>query len=327
MLAACGVGLSLPAQEKPAASAVASTGKAELDQLLTEYEAQEKALDVEIEPLLKEAHNKYSGELEAQIEKLNQSKRAEEADKVKKEVKRFAEKGLNSEPDKDTSAELRANWGAYVKATAAANQSVTLKRNAARVKFTQALTPLVQGYRAKNDAEGITLARRAHAAITIRSLIDTGKTAVAEHGEIGKDSWQDVAREGGYVVGFDGGKGGWFQFEVLGGLQPIFATARGLRDGEKRGGSSGTRLMAKEGYAVGGLQVRGGAVINCVQIMFMRINPDGVSLNQQDFYTTDWIGGAGGGKPKELTTRGRMVIGVTGRTGGVVESIGLVHLK
>ena len=63
------------------------------------------------------------------------------------------------------------------------------------------------------------------------------------------------------------------------------------------------------------------------KIIFMRINPDGLSLNPQDFYVTDWLGGEGGGKGREISARGRLVVGVTGRTGDVVEGLGLVYLK
>jgi hypothetical protein len=37
--------------------------------------------------------------------------------------------------------------------------------------------------------------------------------------------------------------------------------------------------------------VRSGEVVDSVQIVFMRINPGGLSLNPQDSYLSDWLGG------------------------------------
>jgi hypothetical protein len=127
---------------------------------------------------------------------------------------------------------------------------------------------------------------------------------------------------GGYVVGFEASQGG-----VLEGLKPIFMTASGLRDGEPRGRSGSIRILAKDGYAVGGLVVRSASVVDSVQVVFMRINPDGVSLNPQDAYVSDPVGGRGGNAAKEVSARGRLVVGVIGGTGEWVESIGLVYLK
>ncbi len=297
-----------------------------LDQLVTDYEAQEKAIDDEIEPQLKAARDRYSADLQAFANKYNQARRPDEADKFKHEIKRFEERGMNGEPAKSAPAEVRSAWANLLKSTATTSQSVALKRNTARSKFLQSLTPVEQDFRAKNDAEGAASARRARAAVSIRAAVEAGRVAVTDLAGKG-EGWQDIAREGGYIVGFEAGKGGWFQFSVLGGLRPIFATAHGERPGERRGKASGKRVVAKDGYAVGGLQVRSGDVVNCVEIIFMRINPDGISLNPQDTYVTDWLGGEGGGKPREINPRGRMIVGVTGSTGDVVNSLGLVYLR
>jgi hypothetical protein len=327
LILACSVCSALNAQVLPVGSSGTATSRPELDQLAGDYEAQEKSIDSEIEPQLKSARDRYAADLESLTNKHNQAKRPEEADKVRSEAKRFAERGLNGEPSKDVPAEVRTAWTTLLRSTIVASQSVALKRNTVRAKFTQALTALEQTYRAKSDAEGFALARRARSTVAIRSAIEANRIAATELAGKGGRPWQDVVKEGGYIVGFEAGKGGWFQFSVLGSLRPIFATARGTRDGERRGKTNGNRVVAKEGYAVGGLQVRAGEVVNCVQIIFMRINPDGISLNPQDFYVTDWLGGEGGGKPREISARGRMVVGVTGSTGDVVDSIGLIYLR
>ncbi len=327
IFAACSVCQPLNGQVLPVGSSGTATTKPELDQLAADYEAQEKAVDAEIEPQLKAARDRYTADLEALIAKFNQAKKPDEGDKVRRESKRFSEHGLNGEPAKSLPAEVRSAWATFIRSTVTASQSVAIKRNGIRSKFAQSLTTIEQAYRAKNDADGIALARRARAIVSIRSAIDTNRLAVTEVPGKGEGQWQDVVQEGGYVVGFDAGKGGWFQFSVLGGFKPIFATARGNRDGERRGKAGGNRVLAKDGYAVGGLMVRSGEVVNAAQVIFMRINPDGTTLNPQDFYVTDWLGGEGGGKPKEINTRGHLVVGVTGASGDVVDSIGLIFLK
>lgn len=328
---ACSASQSAPAQAAPAALAAEVTAKPELDQLLTEYEAQEKACDAEIEPQLKAARDQYQSVLEALKTKYTQAKRVAEADKIEGEIKRYAERGMKNEPGKDMPAEVRSGWNALTRTTEEANKSVALKRTAARARFLQGLTPLAQNYRAQNDLDGMILVRRAHAAASIRSAVEANRLAATDIFGQGSAPWQDVASEGGYLVGFEVGKGGWAVHSVVGMLRPIFATARGLRDGEGRGYAKGDRIMAKEGYAVGGLNVISPMIVFRVQVVFMRINADGLSLNPQDSYVSDWLGGdktPRDSKPRELTSRGRIVIGITGDTGsGRVDSVGLVHLK
>ncbi len=325
---AFGVCYPVCGQVLPVGTSSTATSKPELDQIAADYETQEKDINAEIEPQLKAAREHYTAELEALITKFNQAKRPEQADKVRNEAKRFAERGLNGQPTKTVPAEVRAAWMDFLRATTTATQSVLLKRNSIRSKFSQSVTALEQGYREKKDADGFALARRVRGMVAIRTAIDSNRIAATEIVGKGESPWQDVPQEGGYIIGFETGKGGWYQFSVLGSLKPIFATARGPRDGEVRGKSGGNRVLAKDGYAVGGLNVRSGDVVNCVQIVFMRINPDGASLNPQDFYVTDWLGGEGGnGKPKEFNARGHMVVGVIGSDGNVVESIGLIYLK
>lgn len=316
---------SIPAQAQ--VSPVLSA-KPELDQLLSAYEAEEKTLDLEIEPQLKAAQDLYTTEMEAIKGKYNQNKRPEVAGRIENEAKRYAMHGMSNEPSGNLPPEMRTAWATLLRSTTLANQSVTLKRNAARTRFTQALTPLVQGYRAKNDLEGILLARRAYAAVTLRSAIEADRLAVTQIvGNLGEVPWQDVAKEGGYVVGFDVGRGQYYQWSVLGSLKPIYATARALRDGKERGMDGGQRVIAKEGYAVGGLHVCSGGAVDAVQIIFMAINPDGITLNPREFYVSDWLGGDHPRKPVELSGKGRMVVGVTGYCGGVVDSIGLIYVK
>ncbi len=324
-----------PASGRPAESAqhaVSNAGSAipayDFNSAVANYKAQEDAISSEIKPKLTSLESKYKTDLQALIDKLNQNKHTQEADKVKAEVKRFEERGLDSEPAKNTLPEIRSLYSAYAREVATVTQSVAIKHSGVRSKFSQALTTLEIGYRNTNDTTGLAAVNRARSTLTIANALDGNRMAPTEFTGKGSDPWQDVAKDGGYIVGFKYGGGGWFQFRVLGALTPIFATADGTREGQKRGKHDASEtVMAKDGYAVGGIVARGGDVVNCIQVIFMKINMDGVSLNPQDFYMSEWMGGQGGGKPKEINARGHMIVGLTGTSGNEVDSLGLIYLR
>jgi hypothetical protein len=306
-------------------SSIAESQPPELVNVVAEYEKQEAAIDQELQPTLKGEADRYQTFLAELKTKLDQMKRVQIADIVKNEMKRFSQDGLNSSPSGNTPAEVRSAWMTYLRNVQAIEQKVALKRSGIRTNFRQALTPIEQSLRANKDEAGLAAVAQARASVAIRSLIDAQRYAVTELGGKGNRAVNDIVP--GVLVGFEIGGGGWFQFKVLGNLTPLYATSTGIVPGLKRGSGRGERVMAKSGYAVGGLYIRGGEVVNTVQIIFMRVNGDGLSLNPQDFYVSDWLGGEGGGKPKEISGKGRLIVGLTGHSGGVVESIGLIHLK
>jgi hypothetical protein len=319
---------SLPlAAQAPATAGRETSGlelKPELNKVVTDYERQAKAIEDEIEPHLKTAKLRYAATLDGLATRYTQARRTDDADKVSAEVKRFQKYGMASEPPKTTSNEIKALWSSLIKEMDAARKPVVLKRNALRAKYDQALTTVDLTHRAKNDTEGTALVRRARAAQTLLVATEAGRIGTTDvRGRAGM-SWTDLATHGGYVVGFDVGKTSHTDAPVLGQLKPIFATVRGIKEGEPRGTAKGTRVLAKEGYAVGGLLIRGSTVIHAVQIVFMRVMPNGINLDTKDFYITEWLGGDGGGKPIELTGRGHMIIGVAGVSSDFVESLGLV---
>jgi hypothetical protein len=304
-----------------------SATKPEFEIAVIEFEGQHKAIDDEIAPALKEFREKYIADLTDLADKFNQAKRPEEGDHVKAEIKRFNEHGLDSEPAKNGPAQVRALWANYLRNVLTTHQKVAIKRGSITTKFAQTLTALDQTFRASKDAEGLAMVRRARTTLALRNAVENNRIASTDlAGRVNKP-WQDVARDGGYLIGLKGRPGQWFQFKVLGGLTPIFATTRGTREGQTRGAKGGTEIIAKDGYAVGGLMIRSGEVVNSLQIVFMRINLDGVTLNPQDYYISDWLGSEGGGKPKEITAHGRMVVGLIGSTESTVQSLGLVYAR
>ncbi len=100
----------------------------------------------------------------------------------------------------------------------------------------------------------------------------------------------------------------------------------GGQEGEVHGQASADRheLIAKPGYALGALQVRGGDRILAFQAVFMRVN--GPVLNPADRYESGWIVGDGTGTVT-LGGTGAPIVGLQGRRGNDIDAVGLVFLK
>jgi S1-C subfamily serine protease len=118
------------------------------------------------------------------------------------------------------------------------------------------------------------------------------------------------------------------------GNNPIIYTVRALyrsgsteSSGPWRGPTAGKELVkyvAKPGYAVGALNVKGGFGIDGMSLTFMKIVSG--SLDPNDSYESPWIGGMGGSGPTKLATDGRLVVGFVGkaRADTSVSAIGLL---
>jgi hypothetical protein len=95
--------------------------------------------------------------------------------------------------------------------------------------------------------------------------------------------------------------------------------------GEVRGHPNGKvkDVLAKDGYAVGGIVVRAGDRVDGFKVVFMRLR--GNALDTQDWYESPWLGGPGGDAPMPLACNGRLVVGLLGRSGAEIDAIGLVQ--
>ena len=82
-------------------------------------------------------------------------------------------------------------------------------------------------------------------------------------------------------------------------------------------------VVARPGYAVGGINTYSGLMVDAFQVVFMRFK-DG-QLDSGDSYTTDWLGDSRGGGPGTATGQGKPVVGIHGRTNGrVIFTLGLL---
>lgn len=82
-------------------------------------------------------------------------------------------------------------------------------------------------------------------------------------------------------------------------------------------------IVAREGYALGAIQVDAGNLVDAIQLVFMRIR-DGGSLDEQDSYTSDWIGTPNEDTVRTISGNGAPVVGFHGRGAAVLDAVGLV---
>lgn len=140
----------------------------------------------------------------------------------------------------------------------------------------------------------------------------------------------DVPFEGSLLIGIRYRSGEYVNaIEVLKSVQPIFLSSRGQFLGKNHGIDKGVEkeVVANEGYAVGGMIAKSGQVCDAIQLVFMRITPNG--LNPNDFYSTGWLGGdgRGGGKPQMLSGLGKPVVGIAGRAPGALATLRLAVIQ
>lgn len=122
-------------------------------------------------------------------------------------------------------------------------------------------------------------------------------------------------RGGKQVVGFRYRLGRWANQAAVADLAPLYDRNQFAQVKE--------RVVAREGYVVGGVQVVSGDLVNAVRIIFVREQTDG-ALDKTDNYLSDWIGEPGGATPKALGDGQKRVIGVCGRRGAVLNALALV---
>lgn len=127
--------------------------------------------------------------------------------------------------------------------------------------------------------------------------------------------FRTVNLKGQTLLGFRYTMGSWAGEPAVQFLQPIYdhPPAPGV----------GTAIVAKEGYAVGGLKIDAPKYVSAVQIIFQRIKPDG-QLDPKDSYTSDWIGKPSGKETPTVDGGGKKVIGIYGRRGAIIDALGLV---
>ncbi len=109
-------------------------------------------------------------------------------------------------------------------------------------------------------------------------------------------------------------------------VQPIFVTPSGKKMGVVHGRSSNgpIEVVAKPGYGIGAVAVRGTALGEGFRVIFMKIGKG--RLDPKTAYHSKWYCGTGEGRETSFDGKGGFVVGIYGRKGGWLDAVGLVHL-
>jgi hypothetical protein len=126
---------------------------------------------------------------------------------------------------------------------------------------------------------------------------------------------QRIVNANAIVYGFDCAFGSWNGIRSISQFVPLFSPnqRRRLPAGE----------IAREGYAVGAVNVNASDYVVGAQLVFMRIKDDG-QLDVNDSYMGEWMGEPAKDKPRTLTGDGSPVIGIHARRGAVIDALALV---
>lgn len=130
-------------------------------------------------------------------------------------------------------------------------------------------------------------------------------------------AFQEQAPAGGLLIGFEITLGKFADRKVIRSLRPIYRTSE---DEETKGKEYGDpdgkvyRAKAKPGYAVGGVNLRTGLLIDGMSVIFMKTN--GAALDPKDSYETEWVGNKIGGSASTLTGEGIPIVGFAAKVTG-----------
>ena len=130
-------------------------------------------------------------------------------------------------------------------------------------------------------------------------------------------AFRKVDSQGRPVIGVQFTLRSWAGRKYVGQLTPLF---------DRSGATRPNTIFAKEGYALGAIHVWASEFVDGITLEFMKLNDD-TSLQLSDSYEADTIGSATTGTAKIITSGGRIVVGLHGRHGAVIDAIGLVVKK
>ena len=147
----------------------------------------------------------------------------------------------------------------------------------------------------------------------VRQVVLENKTVETQRLGIGDIAYREVPEDGSIMVGMEVTYVPFFTHNVIKSVRPIYQRADGTRyDGAICGNPTQDRerVVAKEGYAIGGAAIQSGMGIDAMQLTFMEIGADGLNPNKS--YLSKWLGGYGGSDAKMFLNDGRPIVGVAG---------------
>jgi hypothetical protein len=144
----------------------------------------------------------------------------------------------------------------------------------------------------------------------------------------------ELGRDGGLLVGFEFGLGKLNEAEVIYAVRPVYRTPIREWSDSEYGAFTGRdtrvtkrrRVVARPGYAVGGLILGQGEYVTGASLIFMEVGA--TSLKLESTYTSDWVGDRQGGATETLTGKGAPVIGVfAARKDNQLRALGLFYVR
>lgn len=131
----------------------------------------------------------------------------------------------------------------------------------------------------------------------------------------------------GVLVGFDYSLSTFYGGHLtIKAFRPIYRTPNAEVVGKWHGvpDRKSSRIQAKKGYVFAGLVTKSGHRIDGVRVIFMKVKNG--RLNPDDTYRSKWIGGQGGGPETQLASDGDAIVGIYGRKGADLDSLGFIQL-
>jgi hypothetical protein len=138
----------------------------------------------------------------------------------------------------------------------------------------------------------------------------------------GREPFRETAPKGALLVGV---RVGYVGDSHVASIQPIFQVDQQYVEGARQGApvDGEATVVAKPGYAVGGVNTRTGLLLDAFQLVFMKFKNG--RLDTKDSYASAWLGNPRGGNLKNVSGGGKIVAGIHGTTNQrEVNSLGLV---
>jgi hypothetical protein len=147
----------------------------------------------------------------------------------------------------------------------------------------------------------------------VRQVVLENKTEETQRLGIGDVAYSNVPDDGSIMVGMEVTYAPFFNHQIIKSVRAVYQGPDGkLYNGPVCGNPTGVRerVIAKEGYAIGGAAIKAGMGIDGVQLTFMEIGTDG--LNPNKTYLSKWLGGYGGSDAQMFVNDGRPIVGIAG---------------
>jgi|GEM_PF-5633445 len=150
----------------------------------------------------------------------------------------------------------------------------------------------------------------------VRKAVNAGQVLDSENlGDRAEEAdYRDIGGDGSVLVGFEAGLARWFDREIPYAIRPVYRKGDLEQVGSPVGNMNANevirqvRVVAKPGYAVGGMWIRTGAAMDRLRLLYMRI--DSGRLDPDDSYKSEFIGSSEGGSEQYIDGRGRPVAGI-----------------